>query len=115
MWAPNVVGLGSSLVDPSSNQSLLDQQRALTQGSRSILEYVRVATTLRQKGSSHRFFPRSHTEKSNNLEKARGIECEGQEEGGGRSSEPRQRRAARRDVTAAHVSRSDGPRSDGPR
>ena len=45
MWAPNVVGLGSSLVDPSSNQSLLDQQRALTQGSRSILEYVRVATT----------------------------------------------------------------------
>ena len=62
MWAPNVVGLGSSLVDPSSNQSLLVQQRALTQGSRSILEYVRVATTLRQKGSSHRFFPRSHTE-----------------------------------------------------
>jgi len=41
--------------EAGDTQSVLDQQRALTQGSRSILEYVRVATTLRQKGFAHRF------------------------------------------------------------
>ena len=47
--------LASSLVDPYASQDLLDEQRALTQGSRSIIEYVRFATTLHQRGSSHRF------------------------------------------------------------
>ena len=47
--------LASSLVDPYASQELLDEQRALTQGSRSIIEYVRFATTLHQRGSSHRF------------------------------------------------------------
>ena len=47
--------LASPLVDPGSVQALLDQQRALTQGSRGVLEYVRTATALRQRGSTHRF------------------------------------------------------------
>ena len=47
--------LASPLVDPGSVQALLDQHRSLTQGSRGVLEYVRTATALRQRGSTHRF------------------------------------------------------------
>jgi len=47
--------LASNLVDPSGFQTLIDQHRALSQGQRSILDYVRYATTLRQKAFSHRF------------------------------------------------------------
>jgi hypothetical protein len=43
----------SALVDPSADQALLDQQRALAQGSRGVIEYVRVATSLRQRSFTH--------------------------------------------------------------
>ena len=44
--------LASNLVDPSGFQTLIDQHRSLSQGQRSILDYVRYATTLRQKAFS---------------------------------------------------------------
>jgi hypothetical protein len=47
--------LSSNLVDPAGFQTLIDQHRSLSQGQRSILDYVRFATTLRQKAFSHRF------------------------------------------------------------
>ena len=42
-------------MDPAGFQTLIDQHRSLSQGQRSILDYVRYATTLRQKAFSHRF------------------------------------------------------------
>ena len=47
--------LSSNLVDPAGFQTLIDQHRSLSQGQRNILDYVRYATTLRQKAFSHRF------------------------------------------------------------